>query len=298
MNQLKKYSLSGVGFTFEKEAYSKLYNYLNSLKKAYENNPDCDEILADIEARITELILSATSDAQSVVTLPMIEKIGDIRRGGEASSRSQFAHLAPSISRPRKCQIGWRMRRLGEALRSRYCMDSTRHLLTTHSAHCRSTPSALALDYRRKPFRHFLAHLSNFMVCNTRSKVGTKKIGDGGRAYIGTLNRRPTRHNPRGASQVERSLGSDNFRQIHSNSFQSSARTVALPYHLCNICNVACSGYNHNGNRRVISDGHRKLRGSVRCNKRGGSTFGSLCIADNIGSCNIHSIPGRCAANQ
>ena len=68
MNELKKYSLSGVGFTFEKEAYSKLHNYLNSLKKAYENNPDCDEILADIEVRIAELILSATSDAQSVVT--------------------------------------------------------------------------------------------------------------------------------------------------------------------------------------------------------------------------------------
>ena len=86
MNELKKYSLSGVGFTFEKEAYSKLHNYLNSLKKAYENNPDCDEILADIEARIAELILSATSDAQSVVTLPIIEKIVEQLGSPEAIS--------------------------------------------------------------------------------------------------------------------------------------------------------------------------------------------------------------------
>lgn len=99
MNQLKKYSLSGVGFTFEKEAYSKLHNYLNSLKKAYENNPDCDEILADIEARITELILSATSDAQSVVTLPMIEKIVEQLGSPEAISGEEEKPQADPDSR-------------------------------------------------------------------------------------------------------------------------------------------------------------------------------------------------------
>ena len=75
MNEIKKCSLSGVGFTFEKVAYEHLNNYLNSLKEAYKNNPDSDEILADIEARIVELILSAQSDAQCVVCLPLIENI-------------------------------------------------------------------------------------------------------------------------------------------------------------------------------------------------------------------------------
>ena len=51
MNEIKKCSLSGVGFTFEKVAYNLLNGYLNSLKEAYKNSADCDEILADIEAR-------------------------------------------------------------------------------------------------------------------------------------------------------------------------------------------------------------------------------------------------------
>ena len=75
MNEIKKCSISGVGFTFEKTAYARLDEYLQSLKKAYANNPDSEEILADIEARIAELILSAQSDAQCVVTLPIIENI-------------------------------------------------------------------------------------------------------------------------------------------------------------------------------------------------------------------------------
>ena len=75
MNEIKKCSLSGVGFTFEKVAYNRLNDYLNSLKEAYKNSTDCDEILADIEARIAELILSAQSDAQSVVCLPLVENI-------------------------------------------------------------------------------------------------------------------------------------------------------------------------------------------------------------------------------
>ena len=75
MNEIKKCSLSGVGFTFEKVAYNRLNDYLNSLKEAYKESADCDEILADIEARIAELILSAQSDAQCVVILPIIENI-------------------------------------------------------------------------------------------------------------------------------------------------------------------------------------------------------------------------------
>ncbi len=75
MNEIKKCSLSGVGFTLEKVAYNRLNDYLNSLKEAYKNSADCEEIMADIEARIAELILSAQSDAQCVVTLPIVENI-------------------------------------------------------------------------------------------------------------------------------------------------------------------------------------------------------------------------------
>ena len=75
MNEIKRCSLSGVGFMFEKEAYERLSDYLKSLRIAYKNNPDCDEILADIEARIVELILSAQSGTENVVCLPLVENI-------------------------------------------------------------------------------------------------------------------------------------------------------------------------------------------------------------------------------
>lgn len=95
MNEIKRCSISGVGFVFEKAAYARLNDYLQSLKEAYRNNPDSEEILADIEARIAELILSAQSDAQCVVTQPIIENIiaqlgspEDIS-GAEESSQSE-----------------------------------------------------------------------------------------------------------------------------------------------------------------------------------------------------------------
>jgi hypothetical protein len=43
----------------ELDAYQALNDYIDSLKRTYEGDPDGEEIIADIEARIAELILSA-----------------------------------------------------------------------------------------------------------------------------------------------------------------------------------------------------------------------------------------------
>ena len=75
MNKVKKCSISGVAFIFEDVAYNRLAEYIDSLKNAYKNSAECDEIIADIEARIAELILSAQSDQSQVVCLPLIENI-------------------------------------------------------------------------------------------------------------------------------------------------------------------------------------------------------------------------------
>lgn len=75
MNTIKKCSISGIAFTLESSAYNRLSEYLDSLKNAYKNTPECDEIIADIEARVAELILSAQSDATQTVCLPLIENI-------------------------------------------------------------------------------------------------------------------------------------------------------------------------------------------------------------------------------
>ena len=74
MNEIKKCSIAGISFTLEKDAYEALQAYIKSLKDTYKNNPDGEEIIADIEARIAELILS-TQPAEGIVAKPLIDNI-------------------------------------------------------------------------------------------------------------------------------------------------------------------------------------------------------------------------------
>lgn len=75
MNKIKRCSISGIAFTFEEAAYNRLAEYIDSLKRAYKGSSECDEIIADIEARVAELVLSAQSSAEQVVCLPLVENI-------------------------------------------------------------------------------------------------------------------------------------------------------------------------------------------------------------------------------
>lgn len=103
MNEIKRCSLSGVGFTLEKEAYNRLNDYLQSLKRAYKNNPDSEEILADIEARIVELILSAQSSAENVVCLPLIENIiAQLGSPEDISGEEEQSHSENNSRIPRR----------------------------------------------------------------------------------------------------------------------------------------------------------------------------------------------------
>ena len=86
MKEVKKCSISGVAFTMDADAYQELENYLDSLKKTYKDTPDGAEIVADIEARIAELILT-TQDNTRVVEKPLILNI--IRQMGTAEDISE-----------------------------------------------------------------------------------------------------------------------------------------------------------------------------------------------------------------
>ena len=74
MNATKKCSLSGIAFTMDPQAYSELNDYLEKLKESYRDSAEGPEIVADIEARIAELILS-TQDNTRVVELPLVRNI-------------------------------------------------------------------------------------------------------------------------------------------------------------------------------------------------------------------------------
>ena len=86
MKEVKKCSISGVAFTMDTDAYEALETYLESLKTTYKDTADGAEIVADIEARIAELILSA-QDNTRIVEKPLILNI--IRQMGSAEDISR-----------------------------------------------------------------------------------------------------------------------------------------------------------------------------------------------------------------
>lgn len=57
MNEVVRVSISGVAFTFDRDAYGVMNDYLKKLEAGYAKHPDGREIITDIEARIAELIL-------------------------------------------------------------------------------------------------------------------------------------------------------------------------------------------------------------------------------------------------
>lgn len=95
MKEVKKCSISGVAFTLDADAFEELDDYLQSLKETYRDTSDGEEIIADIEARIAELILSA-QDSSRVVEKPLVDHIiaqmgspEDISDGNDADVHSR-----------------------------------------------------------------------------------------------------------------------------------------------------------------------------------------------------------------
>lgn len=58
MNETINISLTGLAFTIEADAYKLLNDYLDTIRNEFDNPEEAGEILADIEARISELILT------------------------------------------------------------------------------------------------------------------------------------------------------------------------------------------------------------------------------------------------
>ena len=107
MKEVKKCSISGVAFTMDADAYQELENYLDCLKKTYKDTPDGAEIVADIEARIAELILT-TQDNTRVVEKPLIlniiHQMGSVEDISEESSdkkapKSRVSRAASTATR-------------------------------------------------------------------------------------------------------------------------------------------------------------------------------------------------------
>lgn len=74
MKEVVKVSISGIAFTFEYDAYKVMNDYLKKLEAGYAKHPDGREIVADIEARVAELILEH-QESDKVIGKPLTEEI-------------------------------------------------------------------------------------------------------------------------------------------------------------------------------------------------------------------------------
>lgn len=71
-------NISGIIFHIEEDAFDQLNHYLESLKRHFSQAEGSDEIIADIESRIAELLQERISDAKQVITLKDASEVIDM----------------------------------------------------------------------------------------------------------------------------------------------------------------------------------------------------------------------------
>ena len=60
MKNTENISLGGYAFTIEADAYTELDAYINEIRSGFSGDPSAEEIIADIEERIAELLKEQT----------------------------------------------------------------------------------------------------------------------------------------------------------------------------------------------------------------------------------------------
>lgn len=68
-------NISGIIFHIDEDAYDKLNAYLDTLKRHFSNTHGKDEIIADIEGRIAELLQERISDAKQVINIEDVNEV-------------------------------------------------------------------------------------------------------------------------------------------------------------------------------------------------------------------------------
>lgn len=75
MNKTVNINLAGVFFHIDENAYAKLQRYLSAIKRSFEGVTGEDEIIADIEARISELFSDKIQDARQVISVKELDEV-------------------------------------------------------------------------------------------------------------------------------------------------------------------------------------------------------------------------------
>lgn len=75
MNKTLRANVAGVVFNIEEDAYNKLKDYLDGIRRNFKDSGDQKEIIDDIEARIAELFQEKAKGPDQVVTLDIVEEV-------------------------------------------------------------------------------------------------------------------------------------------------------------------------------------------------------------------------------
>ena len=75
MNKTVNINLANTIFHIDEEAYNKLRRYLEAIKRSFAGTPGSDEILADIEARISELFYEKMENDRQVITQKEVDEV-------------------------------------------------------------------------------------------------------------------------------------------------------------------------------------------------------------------------------
>lgn len=105
MKTTENISLAGYAFTIETDAYEELGAYLSDIRTCFSSDDSADEIVADIEERIAEL-LRERCIAGMVVDLPMIldikKRIGNPKELAQEDADASFKPEAEQAEQPKQ----------------------------------------------------------------------------------------------------------------------------------------------------------------------------------------------------
>ncbi|MBR4978730.1 MAG: PspC domain-containing protein [Bacteroidales bacterium] len=98
MKTTENISIGGLAFTIESDAYDELNSYLNEISACFSNDPSGNEIVEDIEVRISELIKEKCPDG-AVVGLETVKeikkRIGDPKELGDDDTETTAERQTP-----------------------------------------------------------------------------------------------------------------------------------------------------------------------------------------------------------
>jgi len=99
-------NLGNMVFSIDDDAYLVLKDYLDSIEEYFSADRDKEDIMNDIEGRISEIFSSLTNPGKQVINLKDIDHVisimGDPREIGGNEKKSQAGYKSEYVTRPRR----------------------------------------------------------------------------------------------------------------------------------------------------------------------------------------------------